>query len=143
MIRPFHLQNPPIPSDNYETNEPDPCCLSGNGHGRPGTQRERVQTCTSRLVQREGRGGGCRGGRGIGVVGCLGLWEIPRSPRRGESAHRSQFRDSLAVRLSGFSCASVTKTTSFQLLHTHHSLESQNCSIYKCTKFQTAAGRAD
>lgn len=57
--------------------------------------RERVQTCTSRLVCREGVGSGNEGWRGH-----LGLWEIPHSPERDKLAHRSEFRDSLVVILA-------------------------------------------
>lgn len=51
---------------------------------------ERVQTCTSRLVWREVEGGWRCWWRGNERWwGCLGVWEIPHSPQRGELAHRS------------------------------------------------------
>ena len=83
MIRLFHLQNPPIHSDNYETNAPDPRCLSGNGHGRPETQRE-----GSNLHVSTGPEGGVGGGMFAGG-GVSGVWEFPHSPKREELAHRS------------------------------------------------------
>lgn len=64
MIRLFHLQNPPIQSDNYETNAQDPCCLSGNGHGRPETQREGSNLHVSTGL-RGGEGEGMRDGGGV------------------------------------------------------------------------------
>ncbi len=64
MIRLFHLQNPPIQSDNYETNALDPCCLSGNGHGRPETQREGSNLHVSTGLE----GGGTEGMRDGGGV---------------------------------------------------------------------------
>lgn len=73
MICLFHLQNPPIQSDNYETNAPDPRCLSGNGHGRPATQSEGSNLHVST---------GLEGRVGVGVGGCLGVCEIPHSPKR-------------------------------------------------------------
>lgn len=77
MIRLFHLQNPPIQSDNYETNAPDPCCLSGNGHGRPETQREGSNLHVSTGPE----GGGDRGNeRWRGVL--RGLGNSPLSQER-------------------------------------------------------------
>jgi len=76
VIRLFHLQNPPIQSDNYETNALDPCCLSGNGHGRPETQGE-----GSNLHVSTGLGWGGSGGEER-WRGCLGVWEIPHFPQR-------------------------------------------------------------
>lgn len=83
MIHVFHLQNPPIHSDNYETNAADPCCLSGNGHGRTETQREGSNLHVSTGPE----GGGTEGMLAAG--GCLEVWEFPDSPKRDKLAHRS------------------------------------------------------
>lgn len=87
MIRLFHLQNPPpIQSDNYETNAADPCCLSGNGHERPATQREGSDLHVS------------TGPDGRGVF--RGLRNSPLSQERDQLAQRSELRVRLVVTLS-------------------------------------------
>lgn len=84
MIHLFHLQKPLlIQSDNYETNAPDPRCLSGNVHWRPAETQRRGRGGSNLHVSTGPEGEGTEGMRDMGVGGGVlrGLGISPSLPR--------------------------------------------------------------